>query len=645
MAELEDSLRQDLEPFAPRRERIDVEVGKLVQHGDAVYRIAQILDFDSIVAIEVESGRARPLRIAELHPFTSESPDGQTTRSDLSMIADKHWQIAQERYSAIKPFVGDIVASREDVAQRASEIGVSAATLYRWLERYRRRGLVTDLVPKKRGWRAGHSRLAPSTEAVVNEVIADVYLTPQRLNATETALEVRRRCHALRIPAPSAVTVRNRIAAIGEKERLSKRGQKDLARRRHHPTPGHFPGSEYPLSTVQIDHTPADIILVDEVHRKPVGRPYLTLAVDTYSSVITGYYLSFDAPSETAVGTCLAHSILPKEEWLLMHGIEGEWPVWGVPNTVHVDNGSEFHSKGFERACLEHRINLEFRPIKRPEYGGHVESAVGTVLKAMHALPGTTFSSVAEKDEYDAEKHASMTLPELEEWLVAFIVTTYHRRIHSSYGMTPARRWEIGIFGNAETQGVGMPPRPADRFTLLLDFLPREDRTVQPNGITIDKLTYYAEALRPWIGAKDADTGKARTFVFRRDPRDISAVWFFDPELGQYFKVPLADQRIPSMSLWEYNQTRERLRREGRESFNEAEFLHSLTEQRERVEKAAARTKKARREAQRRTTRAKKASSATPPPTPTPTREEVLDPLDGLVDEDVEDFGEFGDFA
>ncbi|WP_281241897.1 hypothetical protein [Celeribacter baekdonensis] len=37
---------------------------------------------------------------------------------------------------------------------------------------------------------------------------------------------------------------------------------------------------ERPLEVVQIDHTLADIILVDQVERKPLARPWVTLAID-----------------------------------------------------------------------------------------------------------------------------------------------------------------------------------------------------------------------------------------------------------------------------------------------------------------------------------------------------------------------------
>eukprot|EP01030_Chromulinospumella_sphaerica_P000028 gene28-33_t len=215
-----------------------------------------------------------------------------------------------------------------------------------------------------------------------------------------------------------------------------------------------------------------------------------------FSRMTVGYYLSFDAPSMTSSGMCLAHAILPKEEWLMLHGIEAQWPVWGRPKVVKSDNGSDFKPKG------------------SPHYGGHIERLQGTLLKELHDLPGSTFSSVAQKGEYDSEGLAVMT-------------------------------------------------KPADRMTVYLDFLPIFERTIQADGVSLDNIRYYADVLRLWIGAKDPETGEARKHIFRRDPRDISCLWFYDPETKHYSKIPMADQDAPSCSIWEYTKAKEETRKAG----------------------------------------------------------------------------------
>lgn len=625
--------------FEPNRERVTLETGSLVQRGDTVYRIAQVLDFQSILGIDVETGRSTVLAVADLRPVATDKE--RAAAPDLTEIADIDWREAERRFAAIQPLLGRQQVGRIEVAGRSKEIGVDTATLYRWLQRYRATESVVALIPKKRGWRTGRRRIPAFAEGVIEEVIRDFYLTGQRSSAQKAVIEVLRRCEQRGIDAPSPSTIRARLRAIPERERLRGRGYKEKAKNKFLPAAGNFPNADYPLAVVQIDHTPADIILVDDIHRKPIGRPWITLAIDVYSRMVVGYYLSFDPPSETSVAMCVAQAILPKEEWLLLHKVEAQWPVWGMPRMIHVDNGSDFRSDNFKQSCLAYGINLEFRPVKQPRYGGHIERALGSLLKEIHDLPGTTFSSIKDKEGYDPEKHATMTKTEFEEWLVTLICKIYHERRHSTIGMSPLRKWEIGIFGNGEDQGVGLPPRPADRLTVLLDFLPSFRRTIQTFGVTIEGMTYYAEALRPWINAEDKEApGKKREFVFRRDPRDISAVWFRDPSLNQYFKIPFANQSLPAMSVWEYDQAKEKLRREGAKALNDVQILHAVTELRGKVEEATERTKKARRQAQRRREHEKNISPAAPilPVRSTPPMPPIASL--GLLDVDTEDFGD-----
>ena len=591
------------------RRLVDLSIGALVTREETVYRIEHVLDSTSLVGVEVETGRSAALAVAELQPFvgTDDRPG-----HDLGEIADERWHEAQRKYAAVRPFVHEGLAGRKAVEARAAEVGVGSATLYRWIRLCRHGGgtasaLIEDA---KRGWPEGRSRLSPRTDRVIEEVLDGFYLDLQRPTVQQAINEIQHLCHERGIEPPSPFTVRRRVRKIKEKELLNRRGFKELAAKRFTPTPHKFPNMDYPLAVVQIDHSPADVVIVDDVHRKPIGRPWLTVALDLHTRMIAGYYLSLDQPSAASVGLCLTHAALPKEHWLARHGIDAQWPVWGFPKTVHVDNGADFRSKTFERACGEYGIHLEFRPVKQPHFGGHVERVIGTINRATHALPGATFASVPDRGEYDSEKYAALTRNEYETWLVSYIAETYHRRKHGELGMTPLRMWEIGIHGNAEVDGIGLPKRPADPLTVELDFMPRIDRTIQPTGVTIDGCRYFSDALRPWTGARDRTSGKPRQFLFRRDPRNIKTIWFYDPDVGRYFAVPFSDTTLPSISLWEYREVRARLKLEGDASVDSVALLRAISRQRSRVAESVEKTKKARKASQRRADHENKPSPA-----------------------------------
>lgn len=620
------------------RERFALNAGMYVSRKDTVYQIERVIDFETVLGIEVVTGRSEVLNIRDLGPV--DNSDDDSADVDLSSISESEWDDINRRLEAIQPLIDHPAIGRTAVQQRAEEFGVGIATLYRWLRKYRATSSGLALLPKKRGWKTGKKRLGLFTEQVIQEVIKEFYLTPQRPTIHKTFLEIRRRCYERNIKPPSLGAVRLRLSRIPERERLRGRGYKEKAKYKFRPAAGTFPGADYPLAVVQIDHSRLDIELVDDTHRKAIGRPWLTLAVDVHSRMVVGYYLAFDAPSETSIAMCVAHAMLPKEEWLLLHKIDVKWPVWGTPKKIHVDNAAEFRSDTFRKACLAYNINLEFRPVGQPHHGGTVERLFGTIAKEIHALPGTTFDSVKSKEGYDSEKNAAMTKSEFERWLVTFICKVYHERPHSKIGTSPLKKWEIGIFGNGAKDGVGLPPMISNRQKVLLDFLPTFYRTVQPTGVTIEGMTYYAEALRPWINAVGPDTpGKKRVFAFRRDPRDVSTIWFWDPLLGQYCKIPCADQSLPIMSVWEFERIKTQLREQGIKSVNENVILRGLTELRNQVEESKGKTRKVRREAQRHSDHRKAHSPANPQPTA-----EVFESKEaaatGFVDGDVSGFGE-----
>ncbi|MGP9558618.1 transposase, partial [Psychrobacter sp. AOP7-A1-24] len=373
------------------------------------------------------------------------------------------------------------------------------------------------------------------------------------------------------------------------------------AKQKFTPKPGTFPGADYPLSVIQIDHTPADIILVDDKHRKPIGRPYITLAIDVYSRMVTGYYISLDPPSVTSVGMCLSRSILPKTELLLEHGItDASWDVFGFPTKIHVDNGADFRAESLRKSCMFHGIELEFRPVARPEFGGHIERLIGNVMQKVHELPGTTFSNIKERDIYDSEKNASMTLAEFEQWVLTYITKVYHETTHSALETTPNEKWKIGIFGNDYEAGTGLPAIPSDPQTLTLDFMPSLERTIQRYGVKIDGLIYYDPCLNSFVNElEDKSSQKKTKFIFRQDPRDISYVWFFDPLLKSYFSVPLANQATPAMSLWEYKFLKKQVK-ESSGTVNDELIYRAWDDMKSIVSESQSITKSERRKEQRR---------------------------------------------
>ncbi len=330
------------------------------------------------------------------------------------------------------------------------------------------------------------------------------------------------------------------------------------------------------MDIVQIDHTAVDVVLIDDEYRLPIGRPWVTLAIDAYSRMITGYYVSFDPPSETSVALCVAHSICSKDEWLLLHDVDAEWPVWGTPDTIHADRYEEFSLSVFQHSCVTHNINLEFTYVKQPRYGHHIRRLLGSFV-LQDNLPGTTFSSVEDITCSGPDNQSVMTKSEFDTWLAKYICSVYHKSVHVDLGTTPLRQLEIGVFGNAAIVCSGLPPKPNDRFTFSLDFMPYVMCTVDPHGVTHDDFIYYDDVLLPWVNATDFEQPSTRRkFMFRYDPSDLRQLWFFAPNVGHYLKIPLSDVTVDPISIWQLRLAKEHVETGDKQSTTQRDIFQSI---------------------------------------------------------------------
>ena len=579
------------------RTTLSLKPGTEVLHQERRCRITHVLDLSLVLVSDSETNQVKQAKIADLKPVPpARAPK---PKADIHQIPDVAWQAAERKYEIIRPLLEISGRTLKDVEARAKEYDLHAMTLYKWMRAYEAQGRVTALQVNARSDK-GATKLSNEVEAIIAAMIESEYLTRNPKSILRICGEIRQKCENAKLPAPHCNTVRKRIDQLSDEVRIARRKGKKAAAQQFSPIRGHFPGADYPLSVIQIDHTKMDIILVDDIHRRPIGRPWITLAIDVFSRMVAGFYVSFDPPGALATGLCIAHAILAKDKWLAKHNVASEWPCWGLPKTIHLDNAKEFRGNMLQRACKEYGINLEWRPVARPHFGGHIERLVGTLMKEIHTLDGTTFSNTRERGDYGSEKAATMTLSEFETWLATYIVDVYHKREHKSIGMAPIEKFREGVFGSDDKPGTGLPEKIADEDRVCLDFMPFEERSIQNYGVVIDEIHYYHDVLRRWIGETDASNPKAkRKFMFRRDPRDISIIWFYDPEVMEYYPIPYRDTSHPPISLWEMREIKRQVE-ESKVEVDERAIFEAYERMRAVEVEAHGKTKAVRRAEQRR---------------------------------------------
>lgn len=257
----------------------------------------------------------------------------------------------------------------------------------------------------------------------------------------------------------------------------------------------------------------------------------------------------------------------------------------GKPKSIHVDNGADFHSEALRRGCEVHGIEIVYRPPGQPHFGGIVERVIGTAMGLVHELPGTTFSNIDERGEYNSEKTAALTLIELEKWLALAIAGPYHNDVHRGIMEPPQAKW------NRAVVATGVPTTISNNRAFVVDFLPIVRRQIQRVGFVVDHIAYFSNALSKWIANRD----NLDKFVIRRDPRDLSRIWVLDPEHNLYLEVPYRTLANPAITLWEHRRALEIMRQSGRDQIDEEAVFRAVSQMRAIVEQAANKSKSARR--------------------------------------------------
>jgi putative transposase len=470
-------------------------------------------------------------------------PPLANTSSDTSMqdIDSPKWSLARSQIADLKTVVREGALTHAQAVRLAARWGVSLRTVWRRARAYRAEPGVRSLLPRQVGAPGGVSRLGPDIEAVIRDVAKRWWAETENATIAEILPGVLSTCRARDLPAPSRASVARRLSGLRRDPELfpgavasQLRERSRLVKRSYH--------VERALDVVQIDHTVADIFIVDPLTRTCIGRPTLTVAIDVATRCVPGLCLSLEAPSALAVALCLEHAVSPKGAWLEARGLDVPWPVHGIPRALHVDNGREFHSGAFRRGTDLNDIDVIYRPPGAPRFGGHIERLIGTLMRRVRLLPGNSYSDLLKQRPRRAEQGASLTLAELEAFLVEDLAR-YHTRTHRGIGMTPLTAWE------RQWARVPHGPRlPSDPARFRLDFLPLHRRVVGREGIEFLFLHYTCAALAP-----EVSPGVDR--VIRVDPRTLAQV-YLERDGQAPLVVPLRERQQPPMSLWEWNAVR-----------------------------------------------------------------------------------------
>lgn len=506
-----------------------------------------------------EGYEKREIEVSADQPYLGKVPYVRNIPPDISCFPKRHGDEALRRRKYLDALTesGQTKLPSEEIMfdelrKVAKKIGDACApsisTIRRWASKYIGNNIIKLIPQHARKGRAASIR--GELEAILGDVISEVYLKEELPKITVLIREFEDRVKQInraRLPSdqlkiPSGMTIRRYIATLDpylvDKSRLGKHA----AKRKHRVAAGVLRVHEI-LERWEIDHTQLDVQLVDEVSGLCIGRPYLTIVLDRFSRMVVGYLLHLSAPNTETVLRVIERSIRPKAELLKRFPkVENEWWARGLPARIVPDNAAEFHAGDLIMGFNELGIEIMYPASRAPQRKGAVERFFSTQnLGLIHNLPGTTFSNIQQRGDYDSEKNACFTLPQLEAVVVKWIVDGYHQTPHRGLAMrTPAQVW-----GTSEANHVISLPVDLDSLECIL--AKRASVKVHHYGIEVEKLGYHsAELAQLRMRLSEGE----KVSVRYRD--EAGHVWVHDRFRNLFFQVPAKDKRMvgKSRELW-----------------------------------------------------------------------------------------------
>jgi putative transposase len=440
------------------------------------------------------------------------------------------------------------------------------STLYRWIKKYESsEGDIRFLVPNDIA-KGRKSQLHPEVLSIIQQAIDEYYLTLQKPLVSNLYSQVifeitkenivRQKIGLSLLEIPCQLTIYRIVNKLDPYEEMVARYGKAAADKMFNTCKYSPPNTMRPLEIVEIDHTKLPLYVVDLETNLPIGIPTLTTAIDRYTGMPIGYYISFEPASYLSVMHCLWHSIQPKDYvQRKFPSVKHTWPCYGLMSALKTDNAPEFKGVQLEDACNLLFIDLDYAPPRLPWYKAKVERFFRTIsTTTLQGQPGSFLKFMNKyDDEYDPKKSAVISLDSLQEILHLFIIDIVGQMPHPKFGIP---RVDVWLQGTSKYPPV--LPSSLQDLRVLLGAVTY--RVISQNGIEFEGLYYRSPELtrlrnvyeqrdkRRSTGRKEREKAK-----IKYDPANISFIYVFDPDSHNFVAVPAVDQNYTSnLSLWQH---------------------------------------------------------------------------------------------
>lgn len=423
------------------------------------------------------------------------------------------------------------------IANTAVDIGdktpPGSSTVANWLRTYNQSGCDNrSLLPKLRTNRKIGERIGQQKLDLIHEFIKQYYLqrNGKSVEDTYSYLSSEMRTQFGEDAYVSISTVKKIIRQISPYERDKiRKGSAFAAAKWRHSIGG--TNAEYPLQVVEIDHTELSIYVIDSRTGIVLGKPIITIIIDSYTAYILSLVISFEGTTVARVVKAIKFALTPKNKIMAELGLKHEWITPGLWQTMLTDNASEFHAADANAIALQMGFDVERSPVRKPWFKPGVERSM---LSVVNTLPRYGRSELIQgvHKPIDPKKTACVAFEDLHSALIKWVVDIYPFKISDRTQDCPFDRMK---------EGLKKVPAPIFNDNLrALDIFAAIPTRVKVSHAGIEK--FYLDYRSRELAEMAKRYGPKFDVDARLDPANLGGIWVQEPLEKTWLWVPVLQE-------------------------------------------------------------------------------------------------------
>lgn len=537
-----------------------MKVNDLLRIPDSIIRVLKIATDTAVVIDCIKGTMPYRMKLEELEQLSTCTEDDlyQTAGRQRVTVDDldaEQKSIMYHRYTTIAPVlttVGDRARQAVRIEEAAEAAKVSKRTVKRYLCAYLSYGDMSALAPEKKD----AERELTADEKNFRWALNKYYYSQCRysLQTVYTLLLKEKYCDAAGKLVDKYPTI-NQFRYFFRKTKkmqtyyISRDGIKDY-QRNHRPLLGDGVQEFAPaVGTAMLDATVCDIYLVDDFGQI-VGKPAIVASVDAYSSLCTGYLLTWEGGTYSLRGL-MANILTDKKAWCKKKGVFIDGPEWDtkeLPGRIVTDMGGEFVSESFSQIS-ELGVTVISEPAYRPDLKGTIEKLWDLIQHGCYTEylknKGVVEPDFQQRGAHDYRKDACLTMDVFERIVLKCIIYYNSERVLENFPYTE-EMIAAGVkpYANAVfAWGKHLPGAcllDVDLETVLHTILPRTTGRFARNGLIVNRMRYRN---RDYV-ERFLSGGQV---LCAYNPDDVSVVWLI--ENHTYIPFELIESRYSGKSV------------------------------------------------------------------------------------------------